>query len=326
MSLRTKNKKTQKPRSDAVNKSTKSSVVFTVIFRAITLIAVIVLVYCGYRYFSQWLDYHNSNTTYDKIRNDGVVDNNDDTLGDEAENIDKSNLIGIDWDSIKHKDLVAWVQLDDISYPVYHDDGSQFYLRHLPDGTDATAGSIFLYGSNSADFTDLSSFIYGHNMANGTMFGKLKNYVDDKYASHKFYLYLPDGTRHTYQFFSVATVPQSSQAYTWSFANDDSFKNWQLWLKEMSLVKCTAEVDTTKRYVTLSTCNGSYGTTKRLIICGQEIKVDKVQNPASWYDEYATSISNKNSQRQQIADDVQAALDSVKADKRKKLYDSRRKN
>ena len=327
MSLKSKNKKTQKPRSDAIDKSSNkgSSKLFTILFRVITLIAVIVLAYCGYKYFSQWWDYHNSNVTYEKIKNDGVVDNDGSSLGDETEEIDKTDLIGIDWDSIKHKDLVAWIQMDSISYPVYHDDGSQYYLRHLPDGTYATAGTIFLYGDNSADFTDLSSFIYGHNMMNGTMFGSLKNYVDDKYKDHKFYIYLPDGTRHTYQFFAVATVPQSSQAYTWSFANDDSFKNWQMFLKEMSLVNCTAQVDTTKKYVTLSTCNGSYGTTKRLIITGQEIKVDKVQKPAGWYDEYAASIANKNSQRQKVAEDVQTTLSSIQASKRKELYDERRK-
>lgn len=290
----------------------------------IVLIAIGVLSFCGYKVISQLLDYHKSNETYDKIRSEAIVDNNGDMLEDADEPIDTKDLIGIDWDAFAGTDMVAWVQLDDISYPVYHDDGSLFYLRHLPDGTYATAGTIFLYGENSSTFTDQSSFIYGHNMANGTMFGKLKNYVSDEYANHRFYIYLPDGTRHTYQFFAVATVGEDSQAYTWSFANDDSFKNWQLWMKEMSLVNCSAQVDTTKRYVTLSTCNGSTGTTKRLVVCGQEVRVDKVQEPASWYADYAASLSESKTKMLEVGQAREDELSELQLAARQSLYNARR--
>lgn len=290
----------------------------------VVVLAMVVLAFCGYKVISQLLDYKNSDETYEKIRSEAVVENSGDMLEDAEEPVDTKNLIGIDWDKFKDSNMVAWVQLDDISYPVYHDSGDLFYLRHLPDGTYATAGSIFLYGENSAKFTDQSSFIYGHNMTNGSMFGKLKNYVDDKYKDHRFYVYLPDGTRHVYQFFAVATVGEDSQAYTWSFANDESFKNWQLWMKEMSSVNCTAPVDTSKKYVTLSTCNGGGGTNKRLVVCGQEISVDKVQSPASWYSEYAASLSESRDKMLEVGEDRRAVLGDLKEAARKELYEKRR--
>ena len=206
-----------------------------------------------------------------------MVDNSGDLLEDVEDPIDKKDLIGIDWDKFKDSNMVAWVQLDDISYPVY-----------------------------------------------GSMFGKLKNYVDDKYKDHRFYIYLPDGTRHIYQFFAVATVGEDSQAYTWSFANDESFKNWQMWMKEMSAVNCTAPVDISKKYVTLSTCNGGGGTDKRLIVCGQEVKVDKVQSPASWYSEYAASLSKSRENMLKIGEDRRVILEDLKSTARKELYEERR--
>lgn len=302
----------------------------------IIIAAVGILVFCGIKVGRQLWDYHVSDDTYNKIRDSAVIENDGDLLSDkdiekpvsEDDPIDTTDLIGIDWDTLydKGSDIVAWVQLDDISYPVYHDDGSQYYLRHLPDGTWATAGSIFLYGENSGDFTDQSSFIYGHNMANGSMFGSLKKYAYPEYGNKVFYLYLPDGTRHIYQFFSVAVVSATSQAYIWSFADDASFENWQKWMKQEDKASCSAPIDTTKRYVTLSTCNGGGGDNTRLIVCGQEIKVDKVQTEASWYDAYKSNMEANASESVRNGLDLSAALNAVVFGSREALYNARRSN
>lgn len=272
---------------------------------------------------------------YDYYKSDSYYEDVQDSLL-EGEKVDPSantdddipvveGATQIDWEQFKDTDAVAWVQLDDINYPVYHDDGSMFYLRHLPDGTYASAGSIFLYGENSGDFSDQSSFIYGHNMLNGTMFGKLKNYAKQEYGDHYFYVYLPDGTRHKYQFFSVASVGEASQAYTWSFADENAFVEWQKWMKSQSLIDCSAPIDTGKRYVTLSTCNGTIGTTKRLIICGQEIAVERVQNPASWYPEFAAKLEAQKQKAVQTIRDRDVVLQDVYVKTAKELYENRRK-
>ena len=281
--------------------------------------------FCAYKIGYQLYDYHHSNQMYEWIEDKAVVENDGSMVSDApSEEIDTTDLMGIDWESFGDVRPVAWVQLGDtVSYPVYHDDGSQFYLRHLPDGTYATAGSIFLYGENSGTFTDQSSFIYGHNMVNGSMFGSLKYYTDSSHSNDRFYLYLPDGTRHIYQFFAVLSVSETSKAYTWSFANSDSFVGWQQWLKENSMLDCPTEVDASARYVTLSTCNGSH-TSKRLIIVGQEVKVDQVQEPASWYDEYAAQLSQQQAQRKEVGEARVAELNGVQEAARKRLYDERR--
>lgn len=290
---------------------------------AIPVVLVSGIVFCGWQVASKLHDYNISDTYYEKAQESAILQENE-----EIELVDDIPVVEgamqIDWESQKGLNAVAWVQLDNISYPVYHDDGSQWYLKHLPDGTYASAGSIFLYGENSADFTDQSSFIYGHNMGNKTMFGGLKDYAYDEYKDHQFYLYLPDGTRHTYKFFAVASVYQSSQAYTWSFADEESFLNWQQWMKDNAIVQGTAPIDASKRFVTLSTCNGTVGTTRRLVICGQEVAVERTQNPASWYDELKAKIDAQKQASTEVAYQRQADLSEIYTTTQDALMKSRR--
>lgn len=290
---------------------------------AIPVVLVSGIVFCGWQVASKLRDYNISDTYYEKAQESAILQENE-----EIELVDDIPVVEgamqIDWESQKGLNAVAWVQLDNISYPVYHDDGSQWYLKHLPDGTYASAGSIFLYGENSADFTDQSSFIYGHNMGNKTMFGGLKDYAYDEYKDHQFYLYLPDGTRHTYKFFAVASVYQSSQAYTWSFADEESFLNWQQWMKDNAIVQGTAPIDASKRFVTLSTCNGTVGTTRRLVICGQEVAVERTQNPASWYDELKAKIDAQKQASTEVAYQRQADLSEIYTTTQDALMKSRR--
>lgn len=290
---------------------------------AIPVVLVSGIVFCGWQVASKLRDYNISDTYYEKAQESAILQENE-----EIEPVDDIPVVEgamqIDWESQKGLNAVAWVQLDNISYPVYHDDGSQWYLKHLPDGTYASAGSIFLYGENSADFTDQSSFIYGHNMGNKTMFGGLKDYAYEEYKDHQFYLYLPDGTRHTYKFFAVASVYQSSQAYTWSFADEESFLNWQQWMKDNAIVQGTAPIDASKRFVTLSTCNGTVGTTRRLVICGQEVAVERTQNPASWYDELKAKIDAQKQASTEVAYQRQADLSEIYTTTQDALMKSRR--
>ena len=218
------------------------------------------------------------------------------------------DAVHIDWDAFSGTDICAWFQMDSLSYPVMHTDNNDFYLHHLPDGSYNYGGSLFLYDKNDPMFTGQSSFIYGHNMNDGSMFGTLKNCLSEKYAGHVFYVYLPDGTRHTYQFYSVCLIPQTSQAYTWSFSDTAAFMNWQSFLREQSDFECGLLPDEHGRFVTLSTCNGMSGTNKRLIVVGKEVSVEKLQEPASWYDSYRDNYSDSVSDMRLSSDRIRDML------------------
>lgn len=251
------------------------------------LFCLVVLACCLYKLFSKAEEYLISAKTYRQIRDEAVVTPAPPAPGEnlkEAHQITQSDAAIIDWEPFGGMDVAAWLILDDISYPVLQGDDNNEYLHTLPDHTWNYGGSIFLDSLNSRSFIDENSIIYGHNMADGSMFGKFRSrYDSERYKDHTFSLYLPDGTRHIYTFFSVLTTEAGSPVYTYTFENSRSFLDWQKMLKNSSKYENTPQPDRHAKFVSLSTCIGMTGTTHRLVIIGKETHVETIQKPASWY-------------------------------------------
>lgn len=246
----------------------------------IFLAALVVFIFCAFQLFQKFREYKESEDTYKKI-SEAVKESPEDPSSS-SQSTD-SNNIQIDWEKFRDTDIVAWLQLGAISYPVMQDTDNNFYIHHLPDKTYNYGGSLFLQAENNFTFTDQNSIIYGHNMANGSMFGNLKKYASADFSNFYFKLYLPDGTCHTYSYLAVIHTTVGSDVYTYGFKDKEEFMNYQKKMQSISSVDCTASPDPDKNLVTLSTCNGPAGTSQRLDIIGIERNVEKVQNEASWY-------------------------------------------
>lgn len=269
------------------------------------VIVIIGLCICGYKIFSKLREYKVSDDLYKNLRENYIEESsNDETelnfekfsnkesknkitetesennIGKETEEeiknslVKKKNFLQIDWDALNNKDIVAWLEFKDISYPVMYSEIEDYYLHRLPDGSYNYGGSLFLYSKNNPLFTDSNSFIYGHNMHDGSMFGSLKKYLNEESKGKKFYLYLPDGTRHTYEIFAMKGVASKSELYTWYFGTPKKFLEWQNAMLENSVVSTELKPDIQGKFVTLSTCNGEAGTSYRLLVCGKEILVE----------------------------------------------------
>lgn len=330
--------------SHVKHKKKRTNTLMTVLIVLIILIMLVIMAYCLSQLIPKFMEYQASDSAYDDL-SVGVVKEYDDGSGvlkiakndkavgkksvKTAAKVTKKkkvkDAIQIDWDAFAGTEIIAWFQMDDISYPIMQHSDNDYYLHHLPDGSYNGGGSLFLLSYNNPLFTDQSSFIYGHNMNNGSMFGKLKHYTGKDSEDHKFYIYLPDGTRHTYQFFSVATVLQESKTYTWSFASDESFVDWQEWMLGESMIGTSLEKSSDAKFVTLSTCNGYAGTNHRLVVCGQETEVLELQEPASWYEEYMEKYNHKMAERSDRAKSIAGKLASVQKKKRESLYELYRK-
>ena len=256
-----------------------------------------------------------SDAVFNEMAADSVSTNVGEMKYDKVEGAKK-----IDWDSYADSEVVAWFEMDDISYPVMQHSNNTYYLSRLPDGSYNSGGSLFLLAENNPLLTDMSSFIYGHNMASGRMFGKLKKYVSDEYKDKEFYVYLPDGTRHVYKFFAVESVPQTSKAYTWSFGSEESFVNWQKWILNRSLVNTGMSPTVDAKFMTLSTCNGYGGTKRRLIIVGKEDRVEKIQDEAFWYKKYVKKHKVKITKWKTKSDSINKNLESFQNKKREEFW------
>ena len=159
----------------------KKVIRFIVLIIGLSLVA-----YSGYHLFKIFWDYRTSDKTYEKLQDEYTVDDSKKSDDNDSEAADTPwyDDIDIDFAGLRSEnpDVVGWIYFEneDISYPVMYSGDNSYYLRKTFNREHATAGSIFLEGSNKTDFGDCHTIIYGHNMKNLSMFGKLKYYNRDE--------------------------------------------------------------------------------------------------------------------------------------------------
>ncbi len=166
----------------------------------------------------------------------------------------------------KYPDIKGWLffENDDISYPIMYSGEDEKYLRTTFDGKSAKAGSIFLEGLNSSDFSDSHTLIYGHNMNNGSMFGKLREFVNEPnyYDYHRYFqiAYIsPEGSviKNRYEIFSYFMTPYDSEVYTVIYDEGEEMEDLVNYLTANSIRSVSDDVKSSDRIVTLSTCSSN---------------------------------------------------------------------
>ena len=85
-----------------------------------------------------------------------------------------------------------------LCYPVvWKEYENDFYMEHDAWKAPSDHGSIMMDGWNACDFSDCLTFIHGHNMADGTMFGSLRLFLEDQtLAQNEPYIYYYDYVRN----------------------------------------------------------------------------------------------------------------------------------
>lgn len=159
----------------------------------------------------------------------------------------------------EYPDAVAWLKIPDTSvdYPVMPGVDNKFYLKHLPNGNKSTMGSLFLDCRSDSD--SLHWIIYGHNMADGKMFGTLKEYEDqDFFADHNSLTIITLDSVYICPIFSVRQVYADSDAYLLNFTDNDSFDEYINRAASESLYPIEVDLEKATKVVTLSTCMGRY--------------------------------------------------------------------
>ena len=198
--------------------------------------------------------YHKGESEYDDLVKLAVTEDK----GEQENGTDDQDgsRFSVDFDALRqiNPDVVAWIRFDEpavINYPVVQ-------------------GNAY----NHADFNDRNTIIYGHYMYNGTMFNELEQYHEksfwEKYPS--FYIYTPDGNVATYQIYSVGVVKDTSEGYTYQFADDAAFASFLEATKASSLYDTGVEVGNDSQIVTLSTCTRE-GNDDRTIVHGVRVNV-----------------------------------------------------
>ena len=90
---------------------------------------------------------------------------------------------GLDEITEINPDSAAWLTIFDtnIDYPVLQGRSDMEYINKDAYGNHSISGSVFLSVMNKKDFSEPYQIIYGHNMENGSMFGDIDEFTDEKF-------------------------------------------------------------------------------------------------------------------------------------------------
>ncbi len=231
----------------------------------ILVTALAVFCYSAVSLIQIFLEYKKGTDTYDKIAAQFVMDPSEEEDGTPSEDTgvqETFSPLNIDFAALKeaNPDVYGWIQMPglDVSYPVVQAADNNYYLYRMADGTDNTAGSIFVEAANGPDFLDSNTILYGHNMRNGSMFGRLKDYGEEEFFQENpsFYLYTEEGA-WGYDIFSVRVVSATGDSYQISFASAEDFTNYIDNAVRTSMYDTGVVPQAGDTMVTLSTCTSS---------------------------------------------------------------------
>lgn len=170
----------------------------------------------------------------------------------------QSMTVNVDMDAITaaYPDVIGWIifENEDISYPVLYSGDNEKYLHTTYTGEDLRAGSIFMAGESAPDFSDPHTIIYGHNMRNGSMFGKLKNYLNEGYyEDHQYFRIYTQDTIRRYRILDYQVVATDYYIYGVTGRSPDAL---HFLIDDINAAgKAGKEaVSETDHFVTLSTC------------------------------------------------------------------------
>lgn len=173
----------------------------------------------------------------------------------------------------QNSDCIGWISIGNtaVDYPVMHTpDRPQKYLRMNFHQQYSDSGVPFLDYRCTLDSDNL--IVYGHNMRNGTMFSALKDYLNDGYlAAHPTILLETEDGAHEFTIFAVACADKLDSWY--SFINAESEHAFNEAVQRIIQNAYYTNGDAPEygdRLLTLSTCYGSTGSSRLIIIAKEE--------------------------------------------------------
>ncbi len=204
--------------------------------------------FSGFQLFSQWMESRHNSGVYSELRQESL---SEPEVSEDLPSVDFGVLRKI------NQDTAAWLYCPGVlSYPVVRSDDNSYYLDHLFDGSQGSAGCLFLDNRSAADFSDRHFVIYGHHMKDGSMFAALENYREQSYYDEHpvMYLITPEAT-YGIALFTAYTADTASDAWRVEFSDDRQFSLWLESTAGRSFFESDVIPGADDPIVTLSTCS-----------------------------------------------------------------------
>lgn len=168
----------------------------------------------------------------------------------------------------ENSDCVGWLTIPNTSvdYPVmFTPSEPEHYLRRDFYGAQASGGTPFLDGRNTAQAEGQNLIVYGHNMLDGSMFKPIVQYLEPNFRQTHQDIYLELGnTQYRYQMLAVLETTVDCPVYRYTDLSDSAAES-----DFRSALFQAANLDVihhTQGYLTLSTCGDWGGDTRVLVV------------------------------------------------------------
>lgn len=226
------------------------------------------LAFAGYKYATQWWNYHQ-------------VDEENKKLATYAEVSDDGSIPPtVDWASLKaiNSDVCGWIQIPGtaINYPVYQASDNDKYLNTNAEGVQGVGGQIFLdYETTNPGMVDQQSIIYGHHLKNGAMFKQVADMDQQEFfdSIHTIWYVTESATYELEPLFVYYTNGDDLTVRQFKWSTPDDFHAYLQNLLQKAVTKtdnASAIINGTSKVLTLSTCNYIDGYGRTLLVCVQK--------------------------------------------------------
>lgn len=185
------------------------------------------------------------------------------------------NMINVDFNGLKrtNPDVVGWLKVNgtNINYPFVQSSDNDYYLTHSFNKSYNGAGWVFLdYRNNSTN--NKNTIIYAHGRSNKTMFGTLKNVLNNGWLNNtnNYVIKISTETENSlWQIFSVYRIPTTSDYLQTNFNDETEYQNFLDMIKDRSSHNFDTNVASTDNILTLSTC---YNNSDKMVVHAKLIK------------------------------------------------------
>ena len=185
------------------------------------------------------------------------------------------NMINVDFNSLKrtNPDVVGWLKVNgtNINYPFVQSSDNDYYLTHSFNKSYNGAGWVFLdYRNNGTN--NKNTIIYAHGRSDKTMFGTLKNVLNNGWLNNtnNYVIKISTETENSlWQIFSVYRIPTTSDYLQTNFNDETEYQNFLDMIKDRSSHNFDTNVVSTDNILTLSTC---YNNSDKMVVHAKLIK------------------------------------------------------
>lgn len=185
------------------------------------------------------------------------------------------NMINVDFNGLKktNPDVVGWLKVNgtNINYPFVQSSDNDYYLTHSFNKSYNGGGWVFLdYRNNGTN--NKNTMIYAHGRSDKTMFGTLKNVLNNGWLNNtnNYVIKISTETENSlWQVFSVYRIPTTSDYLQTNFNDETEYQNFLDMIKDRSNHNFDTNVASTDNILTLSTC---YNNSDKMVVHAKLIK------------------------------------------------------